>query len=323
MSVQAQTCPVCTRPAELSATESRRTTVKCHYCGQFEITFSAVETAKVLDDTQRFALGTTIRTRTEQLRPGSSPIHVDTYMVDEIIQGDAIDRIKSITVPEKLDLALDWLASNSKHPGHNVQFRTEFAAYAFYAWNRDECIYLLNALAEMNLIERRWAGGDNPQGDAVITIKPAGWERIASRVVGGPASNIAFVAMWFDPRMNPVLEAISKGVRACGYNPKRVDSEPHTLRIDQKIIADIRASKFIVADVTGQRQGVYYEAGFANGINRPVIWTCRDDDKANIHFDTRQFPHLFWRAPEDLALQVENMVMGLLGPGKLKLALQH
>ena len=39
----------------------------------------------------------------------------------------------------------------------------------------------------------------------------------------------------------------------------------------------IRKSKFLIADFTGQRGGVYYEAGFAYGLGLPVIWTCRKD----------------------------------------------
>jgi len=35
--------------------------------------------------------------------------------------------------------------------------------------------------------------------------------------------------------------------------------------------------RFIVADFTGQRGGVYFEAGYALGLRKPVIWTCKRD----------------------------------------------
>jgi len=28
------------------------------------------------------------------------------------------------------------------------------------------------------------------------------------------------------------------------------------------------------------------------GLGRQVIWTCRDDDLKNVHFDTRQYNHI-------------------------------
>lgn len=74
----------------------------------------------------------------------------------------------------------------------------------------------------------------------------------------------------------------------------------------------IRESRFVVADVTGHRPGVYYEAGFAFGLTLPVIWTCRSDHRNDIHFDTRQFNHIFWETPEDLKEQLSNTVRAII-----------
>jgi nucleoside 2-deoxyribosyltransferase len=56
----------------------------------------------------------------------------------------------------------------------------------------------------------------------------------------------------------------------------------------------IRVSRFVVADFTGQRGSVYFEAGFAVAIGLPVIWLCRKDQLADVHFDTRQYNFLTW-----------------------------
>ena len=45
----------------------------------------------------------------------------------------------------------------------------------------------------------------------------------------------------------------------------------------------------MVADCTGQRGGVYYESGLAQGLNMPVYWTCRKDQMEGVHFDTNHF----------------------------------
>jgi hypothetical protein len=55
-----------------------------------------------------------------------------------------------------------------------------------------------------------------------------------------------------------------------------------------------------IEDVTLQRPGVYYEGGFAMGLPRTVIWTCRKDELASVHFDTRQFNHVVWETPSEL-----------------------
>ncbi|MGH8544147.1 MAG: hypothetical protein ACREX3_11070, partial [Gammaproteobacteria bacterium] len=84
---------------------------------------------------------------------------------------------------------------------------------------------------------------------------------------------------------------IAPAIAANGYKPYRVDSERHLDRIDAKIIAEIKTSRLLVADVTQQRQGVYYEAGYTQGLGLPVIWCVREDELGNVHFDTRQYSH--------------------------------
>ena len=88
--------------------------------------------------------------------------------------------------------------------------------------------------------------------------------------------------------------------------------EEHNEKIDDRIIAEIRQSGLVVADFTGQRGGVYYEAGFANGLGIPLIWTCHDDAVENLHFDTRQYNHIVWQEPVDLRSQLVDRIAATL-----------
>jgi len=80
----------------------------------------------------------------------------------------------------------------------------------------------------------------------------------------------------------------------------RIDLEPHNDNIVDRIIAEIRTCQFMVADFTGQKAGVYFEAGFAKGLGREVIWTCKEDDFKNVHFDIAQFSHIIWKNSAEL-----------------------
>jgi nucleoside 2-deoxyribosyltransferase len=68
-----------------------------------------------------------------------------------------------------------------------------------------------------------------------------------------------------------------------------IRTKEHANKIDGEIIAEINRLTFMIADFTGHRGGVYFEAGIAMGLNVPVIWTCRKDDIANLHFGIRQY----------------------------------
>ena len=69
----------------------------------------------------------------------------------------------------------------------------------------------------------------------------------------------------------------------------------------------------MVADVTQQKQGVYFEAGYALALNRPVIWCVREDDLCNVHFDTRQYNHIVWKTSEDLQENLYNLICAVIG----------
>lgn len=64
----------------------------------------------------------------------------------------------------------------------------------------------------------------------------------------------------------------------------------------------------MVADFTGHRHGVYFEAGFAMGLGIPVIWLCQEDEIDKTHFDTRQYNHILWNSAEDLYQKLLNRI---------------
>lgn len=128
-----------------------------------------------------------------------------------------------------------------------------------------------------------------------------GWERVANLRLKQSDSRQAFVAMWFDKDMAAAfLDGFKPALEAMGYRPFRVDLREHNGKIDDLIIAEIRKSGLLIADFTGQRGGVYFEAGFAMGLGISVIWTCRSDDVEKLHFDTRQYNHIVWTDASDL-----------------------
>lgn len=130
-------------------------------------------------------------------------------------------------------------------------------------------------------------------------------------------SNQAFVAMWFGDDVKAAYEkAIEPAIVHAGYTPMRIDNKQTNNKIDDEIVAEIRKSKFVIADFTSGRAGktliarggVYYEAGFAQGLGLPVIWTCREDCIQDVHFDTRQYNHIVWKKPEDLYKKLKNRI---------------
>jgi len=149
-----------------------------------------------------------------------------------------------------------------------------------------------------------------------------GYRRIENLRRGNVSSDQAFVAMWFNPEMDEAYaEGLAPAVREAGYRPQRIDNKEHNNKIDDEIIAEIRRSRFIIADFTSERDhprgGVYFEAGFASGLGIPVIWTCRSDLIDQVHFDTRQFNHIVWKTPSELRTKLSARIRATIGQGPL------
>ncbi|MGD0826704.1 MAG: hypothetical protein ABSA09_01275 [Desulfobaccales bacterium] len=115
----------------------------------------------------------------------------------------------------------------------------------------------------------------------------------------------------------PIWEGpINNAIKKAGYKPYRIDAEPHNDRIDAKIISEIKNSRFVIADVTEQKRGVYFEAGFALGLGLTVIWCVREGDLENVHFDTRQYNHIVWEDLDDLENKLFDFIGAIIGKGK-------
>jgi hypothetical protein len=58
-------------------------------------------------------------------------------------------------------------------------------------------------------------------------------------------------------------------------------------------------SRFLVAGYTGSKHGVYYEAGFAPGLNIPVFPTCGADNFDQLQFERRHINTLKRKIPSN------------------------
>jgi hypothetical protein len=173
-----------------------------------------------------------------------------------------------------------------------------------------------DALALANLLkDEGWLKGNFDGGQAQVT--PRGFMHASASNVSKSVNG--FIAMWFDKSMDPArAEGFEPALRAAGYTPVIVSGVEHINKIDDEIISQIRKSKFLVADFTGHRGGVYFEAGFAMGLGLPVFWTCRQDDLAKLHFDIRQYNCIDWVDTADLSKRLQRRIEAVIGGGPVR-----
>lgn len=125
-----------------------------------------------------------------------------------------------------------------------------------------------------------------------------------------------FIAMSFAENMKEVRKNIERAVKDSGYVPMLIDVKEHNNQIVPEIYKEIEESSFIVADLTGQRGGVYYEAGYAMAKEKPLILSCKKDKKEKPHFDVAQINTIFWQDEEDLYNRLVNRIKATVGENR-------
>lgn len=251
--------------------------VSCLRCGKYTITASALPVL----------LNSGLTPRQKANMSGwineNQSVLINTNNVNILLE------IKTPSFHERADKLLLFFEKKTEYAGHDFGINDNSWLSPAWCINNDELNELIYFLLEKKrlreLKERRGA----------YRINADGWAYLEDLKKVNADSQQGFVAMWFDDSMMKIYDkVISKGILNAGYNPHLVINREHNGKIDDEIIAQIRRSRFLLADFTGHRGGVYYEAGFAQGLGIEVIWTCNKDDLNNLHFDIRQYNCIDW-----------------------------
>jgi nucleoside 2-deoxyribosyltransferase len=209
-----------------------------------------------------------------------------------------------------------------------------WASRLFFHLYRD----LASMLQEMRTLVRVTTPALGPNGgDVAFALTMEGWREAHKLRDRRGTGRQAFVAMWFHDGMSRAFnDGMAPALKDAGYEPYRVDFAHHERRIDDEMMAQIRRSNLMLADLTGGRPSVYYEAGFAEGLGIPVIWSCNESWIAYavnpkqiapqlasapecvpvnwfdcVAFDTKHLPFLLWKNEGELRKKLLDRIQGL------------
>ena len=135
-----------------------------------------------------------------------------------------------------------------------------------------------------------------------LTLK--GWERYEVERHGKFKGNYGFIAMQFnDPKLDSFVCEVVKPAVKKGINYKLEDMRdvPQAGIIDNIMRIKIRDAAFVIADLTHDNNGAYWEAGYAEGLGKPVIYICEKEKfkKEKSHFDTNHCTTVPWSRDND------------------------
>lgn len=294
-------CPICNAPADSTQIISDLHRFDCRVCGRFQITGTEIALLNASKPDRRIRAGLSAYVR-QANRRGETP---SDLIFNKDWRALAEAQLAS-TVGTKSRKLLEYYAEKSG--GRLATNLTDISTHHDYPLfdvvEPDDVGFLINALVER---------GDLHRHTGVLRMTARGWEKLEP-TGGGGVPGTCFVAMSFGDELTTAYTlGIEPAILDCGFSVVRLDRVEHADNINDRIIADIRRAQFVVAEFAKHPGGVYFEAGFAYGLGKLVIWTCRKDDfHQKVHFDTRPFNHILWDTEVELREKLTNRIRALV-----------
>ncbi len=284
-------CPVCksslTRP---SVPAGNRNKFSCPRCGVF------VLSDEVVDDLPPILLKNDAVAKVShalrRAQESNSDVEFSIDSIDVVVE-------KPLPRPrEQADFLIRWIAKNIPGPGETVSIASETHMGIIGAKTPAGFELVVNHLFEEELVTGHLYNTMGSHGEADVTLSFKGWEHYENLREGAGKYRKAFMAMKYgESALDQVFNNVLKpSVAQTGFDLVRLDELPHAGLIDNRMRVEIQNSDFLIADLTHANPGAYWEAGYAEGLGKPVIYTCKKQifDAEKTHFDTNHHLTVLW-----------------------------
>lgn len=184
--------------------------------------------------------------------------------------------------------------------------------------SRDAAKYVVDHLSKRGLIE---GVAVSTKSDISVRLTFEGWDYVEKIQRALPDSTKVFMAMQFgEPSVAAAYEDFKVACRQTGFTLAKLDDPPSAGHIDMRMLVEIAKAHFVIADLTKQNRGAYWEAGIGQGMGKQVIYTCHEDEFNEAHFDTAHYLMIKWHPDRmEKAANELKLVIRATFPTKAKL----
>ncbi|OAB42162.1 hypothetical protein [Paenibacillus glacialis] len=202
-----------------------------------------------------------------------------------------------ITIEDKGIRLLQYLYRHAEAPGKPVVIQPLSRNYNLtYSLNLQELVYIIDKLINEKVLIRE---GMN------FKLTEKGWREVAASA-GSKKLKPCVVLISDEEDLRKVwLDKLLTKIEQCGYQP-RLLTHTNTHNREKYSLELIADSKMIIADLTGQSPEVYFTAGYALGLNIPVIWTVNSRDADKLFVQIKDIRPIVWETAEDLAVILQQ-----------------
>lgn len=131
-----------------------------------------------------------------------------------------------------------------------------------------------------------------------LSLTLSGWSKFEAEKRGILSGGYGFIAMKFsDPQLDPfVKDVVKPAIGELGFTLIDMRDVARPGIIDNILREQIRDAAFVLVDLTHDNAGAYWEAGYAEGLGKPVLYLCQQTkfDEKKTHFDTNHCTTVTW-----------------------------
>lgn len=285
-------CPVCSEKLEQPASSNGdRGFYICPRCGRFTLSGSLESVLpRILSEDAEASAKLSHYLRRAQIPNRAAEL--TTYTVNAILT-HPLPRPR-----EQADLLIRWLGENVPGPGETVWIEPRIHGAIIGSKSSRGFKLVLDHLFESGIITGNPSETLGHPGQAHATLSFDGWEAYERLRQGTAFYRKAFMAMKFnDTVLERILEEVFKpNAKQAGFDLLKLDDDPRAGLIDDRLRVEIQSADFVIADLTHDNHGAYWEAGYAEGLGKPVIYTCEKKkfEEKKTHFDTNHHLTIIW-----------------------------
>ncbi len=269
------------------------------------------------------------------------------YAVKNVAKED-IENWYPKSINEKIDLILLHLNKLSRFDGDRINLSFDNLALLCFVVCDDsvekavmrqrklnQIQFIIETLVEMEYI--KWQYVDETKlnySNRIISLTARGLARVYDLQKSQANNKKVFIAMSFNPAIEKIYNAIDSAIKQAECEVVSMKHRIHNKQIVPEMLRLIKESKILVMDISEPNFGAYYEAGYAQGLGKEVIFTCKSsvmkqdkfpcDDKkgeecellkkySKPHFDIAQKQILVWENEADLTEQLTEWIKFLMG----------
>ena len=263
----------------------------CSLCGDFLLSGSLISSLPQILGEHKDAIPKLSHAIRQMYEAGAKPMLL-TNTVNKLIE-------RNLPNPrEQADLLIRWLGDNIEGPGETVWIEPATHKSVIGAKSDEGFALVLKYLFDVGLITGNLSESIGEPGKAHATLAFEGWDYYEQLKRGESTYRKAFIAMKFgDPILDDIVTNIFKPcVKQTGFELYKLDDLLKAGLIDDRLRVEIQSSDFLIADLTHDNPGSYWEAGYAEGLGKPVIYTCEKNkfEKEKTHFDTNHHLTIIW-----------------------------